>query len=311
MKIIIPETMHERAVESLRQKFDTLYDPSLVEQPGKFISLVRDVDALIVRKGTQVNQTLLDAAPRLRVVGRLGVGLDNFDLAACKARNVVVIPATDTVTQSVAEHVIAAAMLLLRPSFLTTQETAAGTWPRRARFKDRELAGNTLGVIGFGKIGQRTARLAGCLGVRVIIAHDPLVPAEASVWRELNVGRRGLEDLLAESDIVSLHVPLLETTKNLISRERIAMMKRGAVLINAARGGLVDEHALVDSLRFGHLRGAHLDVFAEEPVGPESIFENVPNLILTPHVAGITEDSEIRTGEFIATKVAQFLEQSL
>lgn len=310
MKIIIPETMHERAVESLRQKFDTLYDPSLVEQRGKFISLVRDVDALIVRKGTQVNQTLVDVAPRLRVVGRLGVGLDNFDLAACKARNVVVIPATETVTQSVAEHVIAAAMLLLRPSFLNTTETAAGKWPRAARFKDRELAGNTLGLIGFGKIGQRTARLAGRLGVRVI-AHDPLVPAEAPAWRELNVGRRGLEDLLVESDIVSLHVPLLETTNNLISRERIAMMKRGALLINAARGGLVDEHALVGSLRSGHLRGAHLDVFAEEPVRPESIFENVPSLILTPHIAGITEDSEIRTGDFIATKVAQFLEQSL
>src|SRR5579872_7337935 len=139
LKIVIPEKMHDGAVESLRTKFDTVYDPELLERPGEFNSLLRDADALIVRKGTQVNQALLERAPRLRVVGRLGVGLDNFDLTACEARNVSVIRATDTVTQSVAEHVITAAMLLLRPSFLTSEETATGKWPRAERFRDREL----------------------------------------------------------------------------------------------------------------------------------------------------------------------------
>ena len=309
MKILIPETMYEGAVEPLRKRFETTYDPSLVTRPDKFISLVRNADALIVRKDTQVNQALLEAAPKLRVIGRLGAGLDNFDLAACKARNVAVIRATDTVTQSVAEHVIAAAMLLLRPSFLTTKETSRGEWPRQRRFKDRELAGRTIGLVGFGNIGQRIAQL--CLSLQVrIIAHDPIVPEEAEVWRELNVRRRSLEELLVESDLVSLHVPLTNATRHLIDREKIARMKPGAMLINAARGGVVDEQAIIDSLRSGHLGGAHLDVFPEEPLAKGSMFADVPNLILTPHIAGITVDSEIRTGEFIATEVAKFLEQA-
>jgi (S)-sulfolactate dehydrogenase len=308
MKIIIPELMHEGAVQSLQRQFDTLYDPTLVDQPQRFLQLVHDVEALIVRKGTRVDVRLLDASPRLRVVARLGVGLDNIDVAACQARGIAVFAATNANTQSVAEHVITAAMLLLRPSFLSSPETIAGRWPRAPRFKDRELAGKVLGLIGFGNIGRQTARLAGCLGMQVI-AHDPMVPGTDPVWREFNVTARSFEQTLAEADVISIHVPLNPSTRNLLNERQIARMKRGAMLINASRGGIINERALAAALRSGHLGGAHLDVFESEPL-LSSIFEGVPNLLLTPHTAGITEEAEMRTGEMIAAKVTSFFEQA-
>jgi (S)-sulfolactate dehydrogenase len=308
MKIVIPELMCEAAVRFLQQRFDTLYDPTLVDQPQRFMEVAQDADALIVRKGTRVDVRLLDGCPKLRVVGRLGVGLDNIDVAACQARGIAVIPATNANSQSVAEHVIAAAMLLLRPSFLTSPETIRGEWPRAPRFSDRELGGKLLGLVGFGNIGRQTARLALCLGMRVI-AHDPNVPATDQVWGELNVMPRSFEQTLAEADIISIHVPLNPSTRNLMNQQRIAQMKRGAMLIMTSRGGIVNEQALVDALKSGHLGGAHLDVFESEPLRSPSIFEGVPNLLLTPHVAGITQEAEMRTGEMIATKVAEFLEK--
>lgn len=305
MKIIIPELMYEGAVRSLQRQFDTLYDPTLVDQPQRFMQLVKDAQGLIVRKGTRVDVRLLDAAPNLRVVARLGVGLDNIDVAACRARNITVIAATNANTQSVAEHVIAAAMLLFRPSFLSNQQTIAGQWPRPPRFKDRELAGKLLGLIGFGNIARHTARLAGALGTQ-LIAHDPMVLETDPIWRELGVQRRSFDQTLAEADIVSIHVPLNASTRNLIDDRRIAQMKRGAMLINTSRGGIVNEQALVAALKSGQLGGAHLDVFESEPLPPGSIFEGVPNLLLTPHIAGITQEAEMRTGDMIAAKMAEF-----
>lgn len=308
MKIVIPEKMHEDAVHSLGKKFETIYNPALVDQPQGLKRLLQDADALIVRKDTRVDAYLLDAAPKLRVVGRLGIGLDNFDLDACKARDVAVIRVSDTNKQSVAEYVIGAALVLLRPVFLGTADVLRGTWPRLRHFHDHELCGKTLGLIGFGNIGRHTARLAGRLGMRVI-AHDPFVPETAHHWHELDVESRSLNEVLSEADVVSIHVPLLDSTRNLMNRERIGLMKRGAILINASRGGIVDEQAVVGALKSRYLSGAALDVFVQEPLPDGTIFADVPNLLLTPHVAGITLEAEARTAHWIAERITEFLER--
>ena len=263
-------------------------------------------DGLIVRNRTHVNAALLESAPRLAVVGRLGVGLDNIDLPACDARNIVVIPAIGANAQAVAEYVIATAMLLLRGAYGSTQPVARGEWPRPALSNGRELGGKTLGLIGFGSIGRLTGRLARALGMRVI-AFDANVPASTAVWDVEATTAMPFDAVLANADVVSLHVPLTPETRNLIDAENVAKLKSDAILINTARGGVVDEAVVATALRAGKLGGAALDVFVEEPLGAGSPLANCPNLLLTPHIAGVTRESNVRVSMLIAEKVAAAL----
>lgn len=306
MKILISEFMDEAAVDALRRRFDVAYDPALVDRRAELLARLADVPALIVRNRTQVNAELLAAAPGLRVVGRLGVGLDNIDVAACQARGIEVIPATGANALAVAEYVVATAMVLLRGAYLSTGQMMAGEWPRPRLSEGRETAGKLLGLVGFGGIGRLTAKLAQALGMGVI-AYDPLLPAKAPAWAASGVGRRELDGLLGEADAVSLHVPLTDATRNLLDAARIARMKAGAVLINTARGDIVDEAALAQALRDGRLGGAALDVFAHEPLPAGSPLAGTPNLILTPHIGGVTRESNARVSTLIAEKVANFL----
>ncbi|MBP8120100.1 MAG: hydroxyacid dehydrogenase [Burkholderiales bacterium] len=306
MKILISEFMDEAAVASLRASFDTTYDATLVDRGDELLASLKDADALIVRNRTQVNAQLLAAAPRLKVVGRLGVGLDNIDLPACKARNVAVIPATGANALAVAEYVIATAMLLLRGAYLSTPAVAAGQWPRGPLSNGREIGGKTLGIVGIGGIGQLTARLAQGLGMRVV-ASDPMVAASSALWKETGVTCCTLDELLAESDVVSLHVPLTADTRNLINAARLALMRPNAVLINSARGGIIDESALAAALRAKRLGGAALDVFDVEPLLAGSPLADCPNLILTPHIAGVTAESNTRVSSMIAERVSAYL----
>ena len=306
MKILISEFMDEAAVASLRASFDTTYDATLVDRGDELLASLKDADALIVRNRTQVNAQLLAAAPRLKVVGRLGVGLDNIDLPACKARNVAVIPATGANALAVAEYVIATAMLLLRGAYLSTPAVAGGQWPRGPLSNGREIGGKTLGIVGIGGIGQLTARLAQGLGMRVV-ASDPMVAASSALWQETGVTCRTLDELLAESDVVSLHVPLTADTRNLINAARLARMRPNAVLINSARGGIIDESALAAALRAKRLGGAALDVFDVEPLLAGSPLADCPNLILTPHIAGVTAESNTRVSSMIAERVSAHL----
>jgi Phosphoglycerate dehydrogenase and related dehydrogenases len=307
MKIIISEFMDDAAVETLRAQHNVVYDPQLVDQPNALMEHVRDAQALIVRNRTQVRGALLDAATELKVVGRLGVGLDNIDVSDCERRGVTVIPATGANSRAVAEYVIGTAMLLLRRSYLSTAQVAAGAWPRGALSSGREIGGKTLGLIGFGGIGRLTAQLAQGLGMRVV-AHDPALKDDDPVWESSNVQPRTLDALLTEADVVSLHVPLVEGTRNLINAERLSLMKADAVLINSARGGIVDEAAVAYALREGRLGGAALDVFADEPLPATSTFNDIPNLVLTPHIAGVTAESNTRVSELIAQRVAEALQ---
>jgi len=304
-EIVISEFMDEAAIRASFTGRDVLYDPKLVDDPARLTAALRDARALIVRNRTQVRSALLEAAPLLKVVGRLGVGLDNIDVPACEARGIAVYPATGANDLSVAEYVITAALMLLRRAWFASARVAAGEWPR-TELMGRELAGKRLGLVGYGAIARVTGRMARDLGMSVA-AYDPLLRADHAAWA--HALRQPLTELLKESDVVSLHVPLTDTTRNMIDARAIATMRRGAVLINAARGGVVDETALCESLRSGHLGGAALDVFAREPVDAAAgaMFAGIPNLILTPHIAGVTEESNVRVSAVTAEAVARHL----
>ena len=306
MKIVITEFMDVTAVASLKKKFDVTYEPTLVDRGEEMHAKLADCDALIVRNRTQVTAALLHRASALKVVGRLGVGLDNIDLPACKARHVEVIPAAGANALAVAEYVIGTAMMLLRGTYFSSAAVAAGDWPRGPLSNGREIGSKVLGVVGFGGIGQLTAKLARGLGMQVI-ASDPMIAADSPIWQQQGVGWRSLDALLAESDVVSLHIPLTPETKNLLGPARLAMMKPDAILINSARGGVVDEAALVAALKAQRLGGAALDVFVDEPLKAGSVLMDCPNLILTPHIAGVTNESNVRVSSMIAERVSTFL----
>lgn len=302
MRIIISEFMDTAAVAQLQNDFDVVYDPALVDKPDELHAAVADAQGLIVRNRTQVSAQLLAAAPALKVVGRLGVGLDNIDMKACADRDIKVIPATGANSRAVAEYVIASAMMLLRGGFLSTADVARGDWPRARLSEGRECGEKILGLVGFGGIGRLTASLAQGLGFTVV-AYDPGIPGSAPVWAETGVRQLSLDDLLAQAHVVSLHVPLIESTRNLFDATTLAKMRTDAVLINTARGGIVDESALADALRAGRLGGAALDVFGQEPLKTGNAFADVPNLILTPHIAGVTAESNQRVSQMIADEV--------
>ncbi len=303
--VVISEFMDEAAIRGGLAGFDVYYDPGLVDRPGDLLDLIADARALIVRNRTQVRGLLLDAARQLRVVGRLGVGLDNIDLAACAARGVAVHPATGANDRSVAEYVICVAMILLRGAYGATARIAEGAWPRDELI-GREIADRTMGLVGFGGTAREVARRAMALGMRVI-AFDPHLSPDS--FAAFGVEPRDLHALLGEADVVSLHVPLTPDTAGLIGASAIAGMKPDAVLVNAARGGVLDEDALVAALRTGRLGGAALDVFAQEPLSPAAAarFAGLPNLILTPHIAGVTRESNTRVSWLTVENVKKAL----
>jgi (S)-sulfolactate dehydrogenase len=308
-KILISEFMDAPAVASLQGRFDVDYRPKLVDEPAALAAALPSADAWIVRNRTQVRGELLGAAARLRVVGRLGVGLDNIDVPACEARGIEVIPALGANAESVAEYVVTAALVLLRGAYFSTRAVEAGTWPRQTLSQGREASGKVIGIVGFGSIGRLTARKAAALGMKAI-GYDAMIPVSDPAWKEAAVTPRTLEELLAESDVVSLHVPLTPETRGLLDERRLQMMKPDAVLVNTARGGLVDEGVLAALLREGKLGGAALDVFDSEPLPAGSPLAGAPRLILTPHIAGVTLESNERVSSLIAEKVAAALERA-
>lgn len=305
-RIVITEFMDEAAVAQLRGAFDVLYDPALVDDGARLHAQAATADAIVVRNRTQVRGELLAALARCSVVGRLGVGLDNIDVAACEARGMKVIPATGANALAVAEYVVGTAMVLLRGIYQASEQVAQGCWPRAVLSNGRETAGKTLGLIGFGGIGRLTARLAKCLGM-MAIAHDPMIASDDAVWWQEGVTCVGLGELLAEADVVSLHVPLTPQTRDLLSAARVATMKRGAIVINTARGAIADEGAIAGAIKSGALGGAAFDVFEPEPLKAGNPWDGCPNVILTPHVAGVTAESNTRVSAVIATQVMEAL----
>lgn len=303
--IVISEFLDEAALAAVPAKYSVLYDAKLVDRPDDLAREAAGAKALVVRNRTQVRGALLAAAKNLKVVGRLGVGLDNIDVDACKARGIEVFPATGANDLSVAEWVIANAMVLLRGATFATADVIAGTWPRN-RLMGRELSGKVMGLVGFGAIAREVASRAMALGM-IVEAFDPYTKDET--FAAAGVRRHGLEPLLRESDVISLHVPLDEGTRNLIDDLRLRRMKKDAILLNAARGGVVDEAALAAALKEGRLGGAALDVFVEEPLtaATAAVFAGCPNLILTPHIAGVTQESNVRVSHVTIASVLKAL----
>lgn len=308
-RIVISEFMDAPAVERLRARFDVDYRPKLVDDLAALEAALPRADAWIVRNRTPVRGALLRAATRVRVVGRLGVGLDNIDVDECRSRSIEVIPATGANAESVAEYVVTAALMLLRGAYFSTRAVEAGTWPRQMLSQGREAAGKVIGIVGFGSIGRLTARKAAAIGMQAV-GYDPQVTRGDASWAASMAAPLALDELLVRSDVVSLHLPLTDATRGLIGRARLALMKREAILINTARGGIVDEAGLAAMLREGRLGGAALDVFEHEPLAAGSPLVGAPRLMLTPHIAGVTLEANERVSALIAERVAQVLESA-
>ena len=307
-QLVITEYMDDAAVAELQQSFDLVYDPQLVDDRPRLIALLKEAEGLVVRNRTQVTADLLDTGPNLKVIGRLGVGLDNIDLKAAADRGIAVCPAEGANADSVAEYVITSALHLLRPVYTSTQAMLAGDFPRAALSHGQEIQNKTLTLIGGGVIGQAVMRRAEAMGMSILIV-DPQF--------ELGITRDGaevvtMEDGLKQGDVITLHVPLNKATQNLIDAKALAMMKPSAILINTARGGVVDHDALADALHGNRLAGAAIDVFPNEPASQQDLkmFAGLENIILTPHIAGLTVEANGRVGTITAHNIRRHLEPS-
>lgn len=295
---MITDELHDFAVREARSFADVDLEFNLSKE--ELIKKIRDYDALIVRSGTKVTKEIIDAS-NLRIIGRAGVGLDNIDVEAAKSKGIEVVNSPEASTIAVAELVIGSLIVLMRKIHHAHSSMREGKW-ERSRFTGNELFGKTLGVIGFGRIGREVADRARAFGMDVQV-YDPLITVEDA--RENNCRFAELEGLLKSSDVVSLHVPLTEDTRNLIDKKRLSLMKPSAVLVNIARGGLVDEKALYKALKDHELGGAVLDVFEEEPPSV-NLFRDLENVVLTPHLGASTDEAQINAGTVVVDKIRNF-----
>jgi D-3-phosphoglycerate dehydrogenase len=300
-RVLVREPIAEAGVDLLRSRFDVDvdFDSDLGETIG-------DYDGIVIRSATRLDAGLIERANRLRVIGRAGVGVDNVDVDAATRRGIVVANAPESTVVAAAEHTVGLLVALSRNIPQAHAELKQGRWERSA-YAGVELSGKTLGVLGFGRIGQQVARRAQGLGMRVV-AFDPFVAGER--FRELGAERAATpEDVLGEADFLTLHLPLSEETRGFLGADAFARMRDGVRIVNAARGELVDENALVEALRSGKVAGAALDVFPSEPYsGPLLELENV---VVTPHLAASTEEAQDRAGVIVAEQVTAALEGGL
>ncbi|MCA3749104.1 MAG: hydroxyacid dehydrogenase [Rubrobacter sp.] len=305
MKIVVSELLWPEGLAELRSLGEVVYDPGLWQRAGELRGRVGEAEALIVRNQTRVDNRLLRGAGRLRVVGRVGVGLDNIDLQAARKRGIKVVYARNANATSVAEYVLAAMLRACRELDAACEDVRAGSWDR-ARFTGVELCGKTLGLVGLGEISRRVARRAAAFGMR-LLGYDPFVGPYDFPVAELGVRPVGLEELLESSDFVSLHLPLTPKTRNLLSLRELGRMRPEAWLINTSRGSIVNERALLEVLEKGAIGGAVLDVLEEEPPRPGSPLLSHERVLITPHVAGLTGESQVRSSVLVAREVGKVL----
>jgi len=302
MKIVVADRISDRGLEVLRATGWQVTTPA----PGKLDAELPDAEGLIVRSATRVTAELLSRAARLRAVGRAGVGVDNIDVEAATERGILVMNTPGGNAVSVAEHALALLLALARRVPQLSAAVHAGRWEKTGA-AGIELRGKTLGLVGLGRVGAEVARRARALEMTVL-ASDPYISAEAAA--ELGAELVPFDDLLSRSDFVSLHATLSPATEKIMNRETLARMKRGACLVNTARGELVDEAALAEALRSGHLAGAAVDVFAEEPPQHSPLL-GLPNVVATPHVAGSTEEAQEEVGVLIAQQMRDYLAEGI
>jgi len=304
MKILITEFMEGKSIEILKTKFDVTFDQDLSNNPSKLKKIISNFDILIVRNKTKVKKEILENTSNLKFIGRLGVGLDNIDTEYCKNNNIHVQPATGMNADSVAEYVINAALSLLKNIPIANTETQKGNWPRNSIIS-RELKDKTIGILGFGLIGRKVAKISKIFEANVI-AYDPYV--DQNIAKKFNTKLDTLENVLNNAHVISLHIPLTQETNNLINNESIKLMKKKPIIINSSRGGIINEEHLIDAYLNNQISGFALDVFQNEPV-QHNILEKINptfNCIITPHNAGVTEESNIRVSQFIADSIIEY-----
>ncbi|MDP8994919.1 MAG: phosphoglycerate dehydrogenase, partial [Pseudomonadota bacterium] len=300
-KVLISDPMDASAAEIFRAN-----GVGVDEKPGlskeELKAVIGDYDGLAIRSATKVTAELLDAAARLKVIGRAGIGVDNVDVAAATTRGIVVMNTPFGNSITTAEHAIALMFALARDLPAADASTQAGRWEKN-RFMGVELTNKTLGLIGAGNIGSIVAERA--LGLRMkVIAYDPFLTAERAI--DLGVEKVGLDELLARADFITLHTPLTDQTRNILSRDNLARTKAGVRIINCARGGLIDEAALKEALESGHVAGAALDVFVEEPARDNPLF-GTPGLVATPHLGASTTEAQVNVAIQVAEQMSEFL----
>src|SRR5205085_2247947 len=299
-KVFIADSISQRGVDELTRDgaLEAKVQTGLSETD--LSAAIPDFAALIVRSQTKVTAKILNAAKKLRVVGRAGVGVDNVDVETATRRGVVVLNAPGANTISTAEHAFSLLLSLARNTARADGTLKGGTWDRR-NLEGVELYNKTLGIIGMGRIGSELSRRAIAFGMRVL-AFDPYLSASRA--RSLQVELlQDLDELLAATDFISLHTPLTAETRHILNAERLAQTKLGVRIINCARGGLIDEQALADAISSGHVAGAALDVFETEPLPPDSPLRKISNLILTPHLGASTAEAQESVGIEIAQSI--------
>lgn len=304
MKIVVAEKISSSAVELLNEPRWTVITPDQIE--GKLNSHLESADALIVRSAVQVDAALLEHAPKLRVVGRAGVGVDNVDLDAATRKGIAVMNTPGANAVAVAELTLGLMLSMARFIPRANSLMHAGKWEKKS-LQGTELLGKTLGVIGLGKIGMEVARRAQAFGME-IIGHDPFV--SASVARDQGIRMAKLDEVYASADYLTLHVGLTPQTTGMINADSIRKMKKGVRIVNCARGELVDETALANALKSGQVGAAALDVFQEEPL-KNSPLSSLDNVILTPHIAGSTHEAQEAVGHQVALQVKEYLKSGV
>lgn len=303
--ILITEKIQGAAVDAMSSQFEVVALPDLWKNPADLLQQVSEFRALIIRNQTQVNAALLEAAKKLVVIGRAGVGLNNVDVAAATRAGVLVTSTPDQNAISVAELTIGLILSLARMIPAADADTRQGNW-NRTRYLGTEIYGKTIGIIGAGKIGYLTARRAQAFGMKVL-AYDPFISKDSILLSELNADLVSLEELLEHSDVVSCHLPATPETAGLLNAGCFARMKPTATFINTSRGEVIVEQDLLAALKSGAIAGAALDVRASEPPKRGEL-ENLPNLILMPHVAAFTHEAQDRVTSAICEDVCRVLE---
>jgi D-3-phosphoglycerate dehydrogenase len=304
IKVLACDGIHEDGLAMLREAGYAVAVSDPIKEPAALAAALADVDVLLVRSATKVDAEAIAGAPKLKVIGRAGAGVDTIDVEAATQRGIAVMNAPDGNTLAAAEHAISLLFALARHIPKADAGMKAGQWPKSG-LTGFELEGKRLGVIGLGRIGATVARKAHGIGMDVA-AYDPFLPP--AVAGRVNVALKSLDELLAWADIITLHLPRTAETANLLDATRLRTMKRGAYLINAARGGLVDEDALLALLDEGHLAGAALDTFAIEPLPADSVLRTHSKLILTPHLGASTGEAQQAVSAILARQIIDFLE---
>ncbi|WP_213393888.1 phosphoglycerate dehydrogenase [Yoonia sp.] len=302
-KVLISDELSEAAVQIFKDRgIDVDFQPNLGKDKEKLLEIIGNYDGLAIRSATKATEKIIAAATNLKVIGRAGIGVDNVDIPAASKKGIIVMNTPFGNSITTAEHAISLMMAVARQIPEANASTHAGKW-EKSRFMGVELTAKTLGVIGAGNIGSIVIDRA--LGLRMkVVAYDPFLSEDRAT--ELGVEKVELDDLLARADFITMHVPLTEQTKNILSRDNIAKLKQGVRIVNCARGGLVDEEALADALKAGHVAGAAFDVFAVEPATDSPLF-NLPNVVVTPHLGAATTEAQENVALQVAEQMSDYL----